>query len=255
METRITETYKRSQTFAEKAIQYAVECGNALIVSNGEGMPTELATKLMRLARHPELAVADGTVFLELIVDKLLQLLEKPLEVHKICAVLPWLGESELSALADDIQKHGLLMPITLYEGKVLDGKNRHKACLMAGVQPAYEEYEGDDPVGFVASKNLCRSSYLAPIRAEIQKAADSLLVENSLIAPELMKRWKINSVQMEALKGMRRMPKFFLLNHETRYSIDAVEAKEAGLLDHARRDGNFLQDGIQVRRLYPATV
>jgi len=198
--------------------------------------------------------MASSKSFLEILIDELLQLLEKPLEIHKICMALPWMTEDELTALADDIKTNGLLQPITLFEGLILDGKCRYKACIMAGVQPTFEQYEGDDPVSFVASKNLCRSSYLAPLRAENKKQAEAILKENSLIAPELMKRWKINSAQIECLKRMRRLPKFFLLNHETRYSLDAVEAfeaKEAGLLEHARRDGNFLQDNVQVRRLY----
>ena len=40
----------------------------------------------------------------------------------------PVMGELELLALAQDIQTHGQLMPVTLYDGMILDGKNRYLA-------------------------------------------------------------------------------------------------------------------------------
>jgi hypothetical protein len=32
-----------------------------------------------------------------------------------------------------------------LYEGKILDGRNRYNACIAAGVEPRYIDYEGHD--------------------------------------------------------------------------------------------------------------
>jgi len=57
----------------------------------------------------------------------------------------------------DDIKKFGLLEPITVWDGKILDGRNRAKACYELGIEPKYVEYTSDDPVGFVLSKNLHR--------------------------------------------------------------------------------------------------
>lgn len=64
------------------------------------------------------------------------------------------LGKEELEALAQDIKDHGLKHDIVVYEGKVLDGRNRQEACIMAGVQPTVTHYTGDDPVGEVMSLN-----------------------------------------------------------------------------------------------------
>jgi hypothetical protein len=51
----------------------------------------------------------------------------------------------------------GLIDPITLYEGKILDGRVRYRACLVSGTEPRFEEYEGSDPEGFLVSRNLHR--------------------------------------------------------------------------------------------------
>lgn len=44
--------------------------------------------------------------------------------------------------------------PIVLHDGKVLDGWQRQRACVMTFVTPVYIEYDGDDPEGFVKQEN-----------------------------------------------------------------------------------------------------
>jgi hypothetical protein len=78
-------------------------------------------------------------------------------EPHALAKVLPAMSGEDYERLRADIGANGLLEPITLYEGKLLDGVNRQKACSEAGVEPRYEEFSGDDPVGFVFSRNLAR--------------------------------------------------------------------------------------------------
>ncbi len=49
-----------------------------------------------------------------------------------------------------DIREHGLYDPIVMFEDRVLDGRNRLRACEVAGVEPVFTVYTGDDPVAFV---------------------------------------------------------------------------------------------------------
>ena len=57
---------------------------------------------------------------------------------HPICLLIPPADEDELQDLTDDIRAHGLIDPIVLFEGMILDGRNRSAACERAGVAPRY---------------------------------------------------------------------------------------------------------------------
>ena len=68
------------------------------------------------------------------------------------------LAGEDLAALAEDIQANGLLSPITTHDDMILDGWNRFKACMLAGVAPSYAPLrEGLDPWAFVMGSNFHR--------------------------------------------------------------------------------------------------
>ncbi len=81
---------------------------------------------------------------------------------HPLADLFPVLPDSELAKLAKDIRANGLQEPICLYQGQVLDGRSRYKACALAGVTPLFCEYSGDDPAGYVFSMNFYRR-HLSP--------------------------------------------------------------------------------------------
>jgi ParB family chromosome partitioning protein len=79
------------------------------------------------------------------------------LEYHPIANIFPLMAGDDYTALVADIAEHGLIEPIWLYQGKVLDGRNRLRACNDLGFVPEFREYTGDDPQSFVVSLNLVR--------------------------------------------------------------------------------------------------
>jgi ParB-like chromosome segregation protein Spo0J len=99
---------------------------------------------------------------------------------HPIADVWPMMDEAKLQELADDIRKNGQLVPVWLYEGKILDGRNRCAACKIAGVEPKTNEYTGDEPTAFAVSLNDRRrhmnKGALAAVAAELEPhfAADA---------------------------------------------------------------------------------
>ena len=79
------------------------------------------------------------------------------LSFHPIADAFPLMDGAEFEALVKDIAAHGQHEPIVLYEGEILDGRNRYRACEAAGVDAWLEPYVGNDPIAFVISLNLKR--------------------------------------------------------------------------------------------------
>ena len=89
-----------------------------------------------------------------------------PIVFHEIADIFPMLPAEELKKLAEDIRVHGLLDPIALFEGKILDGRNRYLACVEAEVEPRYTTVATEDPIAYVLSKNLLRRQLTVGQRA-----------------------------------------------------------------------------------------
>jgi ParB-like chromosome segregation protein Spo0J len=79
------------------------------------------------------------------------------LAFHPLANVFPLLEGEEFAALVADIQASGLCEAIWLYQGQILDGRNRYRACQALGRDCATRPYTGDDPLSFVLSMNLRR--------------------------------------------------------------------------------------------------
>lgn len=76
-------------------------------------------------------------------------------EVSQHANFYPMLSDEALAELAADIKENGQQSPITVtVEGILLDGRNRLRACEIAGVEPMVAVYEGSDEGAFVRSSN-----------------------------------------------------------------------------------------------------
>lgn len=92
------------------------------------------------------------------------------LPLHSMCTLFPEPAEEDYNALVESMKSRGYFddQPIILYADKasessdeesifVLDGRNRLLAAMDSGAVPKFLEYVGDDPLGFVLSRNLSR--------------------------------------------------------------------------------------------------
>jgi ParB-like chromosome segregation protein Spo0J len=84
-------------------------------------------------------------------------------EFHPYANIFPLIDGEPFEQLVESVKEHGLREPIVLHEGKILDGRNRARACAAANIEPQYikfysiEPFQGDDPLAFVVDKNLRR--------------------------------------------------------------------------------------------------
>lgn len=171
---------------------------------------------------------------------------------HEYASLFPMMPETEIQALAADMRENGQHEAIMTLDGEILDGRNRYRACQIVGMTPWLMAYQGEDPLGFVVSHNLCRrhltesqrgmiASKLATMRQgertdlppmgerlgmthqSRQEAADALKVGTSTVdrarrvqkngAPELIKAVEDGSVRLRAA--------------ETLSALDADEQRE----------------------------
>ena len=77
--------------------------------------------------------------------------------IHDVANIFPEMGAAEFNALCADIAANGLREAPWLYQGAVIDGRHRIRACEKLGIPCPTRVYSGDDPVSFVVSLNLHR--------------------------------------------------------------------------------------------------
>ena len=66
----------------------------------------------------------------------------------------------EFDDLVEDVRTYGLREPIWLHQdGRIIDGRNRYRACVEAGFDPEFHHYIGPDSglPALVISLNLLR--------------------------------------------------------------------------------------------------
>lgn len=104
-------------------------------------------------------------------------------EDHPIAAIFPLLDQADLEVLAQDIRSQGLLEPIWVWEGKILDGRNRYRACKIAGVEPRTRAWTGNgdaEAVAFVVSLNAARRHLTSSQKAMVALDAERILAERA---------------------------------------------------------------------------
>jgi len=121
-----------------------------------------------------------------------------PYEVHPAAAAFPLIEGEEFEELVRDIKKSGLREPIVLThdQTKLVDGRNRYRACEVAGVDMVFRQlgshYTEPMVLDFIVSANLARrhlnpgqlamvGADLEPIYAAAIKAEESSRKSTSL--------------------------------------------------------------------------
>lgn len=156
------------------------------------------------------------------------------LESHKYAELFPLIQNADFEEFKIDIAENGLREPIWLYEGKILDGRNRYRACLETNTGLKTREYEGHDPIGFVLSLNLKRRHLDTAQRAMVasrlanlehgQKKADVEISTTQTEAANLL------NVSRESVVSARKV-----LDQGTEALIQKVDAGELAVSTAAK--------------------
>ena len=90
---------------------------------------------------------------------------------HPFADVFPLLEGDDFAKLLEDIREHGQREPVILYDGKILDGRNRYRACVELGIPPLFEHSKAstdDEALRESVSRNLHRRHLTASQRAMV---------------------------------------------------------------------------------------
>lgn len=76
-----------------------------------------------------------------------------------LAAAAPPLPAADYRELVRAVSRDGLISPIVLHRGDVLEGRNRYRACIDAGITPEFREWssdpgDGDDPAAWAEEQN-----------------------------------------------------------------------------------------------------
>jgi hypothetical protein len=140
--------------------------------------------------------------------------------VHPIADLFPMMSDEELANLAADIKANGLISPIVVdKDGLIIDGRNRARACEIAGIEPATVLFEGDDPRGFIIGSNIARR--------HLTKAQQAMAVAVVYSVPEKGGRGKKKTMdETSTLFSPKRLQ---LARTVLAYSPDLAQAVLAG--------------------------
>jgi hypothetical protein len=92
-----------------------------------------------------------------------------PIQFHPFADIFPLLEGEAFAAFVENVKANDLLESIVVFKGKILDGRNRYRACLEAGIEPDFVDNSGDDPLNDVLSWNLHRRHLNESQRAWIE--------------------------------------------------------------------------------------
>jgi hypothetical protein len=100
---------------------------------------------------------------------------------HPVAGLFPLLEGPEYEALKEDVRAHGQHVPVVTFQGQIIDGRNRYRACRDLGIDPKFHEWEGQGSlVEFVLSLNQHRRHLTESQRAMIAAKAKPLFEEEA---------------------------------------------------------------------------
>jgi len=148
---------------------------------------------------------------------------------HKVTKLFPEMSDEQYQLLRDDIALYGLREPIVVYEGQIVDGRHRYRACVELGIKPEQQDWDGQGLlVEYVLSKNLHRRHLTTSQRAMV--AADI----RPFLEPEAKgrqgTRTDLGANLRESEKGKSSAYAAKLVNISPRIVEEAVKIKKIGV-------------------------
>jgi len=159
-------------------------------------------------------------------------------EYHPVAALFPLMEGAEFEELKADIATNGLLEAIWIDgDGRVLDGRNRHRACIETGTRPQFRTWDnGGSLVSFVVSMNLHRRHLSSSQRGVIALDVMPMLEEERQHGGD-RRSMDFQDGNNSALNGAARDQAAAMFQTNPRYVQDAkrIQQEAPELLEQVR--------------------
>lgn len=159
---------------------------------------------------------------------------------HPLADLFPLLTDATFKALVADIRENGLREPIILHEGRILDGRNRYRACTEVGIEPITKAWDQrGTALAFVVSKNLHRRHLDESQRAMVTaKIANMKHGSNQHISQKMEDRPIGPSSNEEAVVSLKEAAKMMNVSERSAKRARAVRTNGVQELQQAVEAG-----------------
>ena len=175
--------------------------------------------------------------------------MQAELPLHPFVALFPPMSDEEYASFREDIRKNGVREPICLYNGQIIDGRNRYRACCDLGITAPTREWGGNGSlVDFVVSANLYRrhltTSQKAAVAVAIKAALETEARERQRMGGKLKEKFPEAHDQAHE-KGQARDLAGTIVGVSGRYVDEAERIKDASphLFGEVHRGEKTLQE------------
>jgi len=150
---------------------------------------------------------------------------------HELASYLPLIEGEDFDNLVEDIRQFGQIEPAVLFDGKILDGRNRYRACKQLGIDIKVREWNpseftGITPLQFVISENIVRRHLNIAQRSEIGLL---LLEEEEKLTKERVKEMRLEKVELMRLEKEAKERKDKTLEEDISRSKKKIEEMSKG--------------------------
>ena len=156
--------------------------------------------------------------------------------IHPLADKFPLMRGAAFDDLVVSIEQRGLLEPIVILDGVVIDGRNRLRACLQSDVTPRFTNYEHSIPVEeFIWTVNVDRRHL-----TDDQKAAASM-------AWEEFERGQAKQRQLAELKHGQESPS--ASSGADGETATSGRGTRGALMERAQVSYRKINDAIKIKR------
>lgn len=172
---------------------------------------------------------------------------------HDLSGLFGDMPKDDFAKLTDDIKRHGLQHPIVTWQGNVLDGWHRYRACQEAGIEPRFVEFSGKDKeaLRFVMQENSLRRHLNEAQRIRISKQVIDWHTHRAVLGQNQhpLEGESTDSTSATELAKVAGVGRASVIRH------NAIEQKAPALLPAVERGDIGLQTAERVANTYEPEV